>query len=513
MKRICKSVLTLLLSFVFIFGSIPFSGIKGINIRLPKLSDFNLFMLNAKADSCSGTCGVNANWSLDTVTGVLNITGTGDMADYSGNDSPWYSYLSSIKTVIIGNDVTGIGANVFNSCVNLASVTIGSSVSKIGEESFFNCAVLKSISIPDSVTSIGKSAFESCNSLKSVAIPQSTTDIGEYTFGYDRIYDEDAGTYSDVLLSGFVIYCSDNSAGLNYAKDNAIKFTVPAAPAKLKAVSASYNSIKLSWAVVSYDSKYFIFCSTLPGGTYKKVAAITAVNYNATSLVTGKAYYFKVLTCKTYFGTNIYSAETGVVSAKPVPSTPGSLKAVKASSSSAKTSWSAVSGASGYVVYRYNPATEVFEKVKVTKLTNFTETQLVTWRAYYYKVAAYCTVNSKNIYGNPTAEAVAAVTPAAPVSLKAVSVSKDIIFGMIKISWAKVSGATGYVIYRYQSGKYYALNSTTSSTYIDDQLEIGSTYRYKIRAYKAVNKVILLTELSSAVSGTANPPPIVLPQR
>lgn len=38
----------------------------------------------------TGSCGDNVTYSLDTETGVLTISGTGKMKDYSGEDSPFY---------------------------------------------------------------------------------------------------------------------------------------------------------------------------------------------------------------------------------------------------------------------------------------------------------------------------------------------------------------------------------------------------------------------------------------
>lgn len=81
----------------------------------------------------SGTCGDNIIWTLNA-DGVLIISGTGNMWDYF-IDSPWKQY-ASIKTVVIENGVTSIGAY-----------------------SFFNCNSIETVEIPDSVSVIGKSAF------------------------------------------------------------------------------------------------------------------------------------------------------------------------------------------------------------------------------------------------------------------------------------------------------------------------------------------------------------------
>jgi hypothetical protein len=74
----------------------------------------------AFAQEESGTCGENLTWTYSN--GTLTISGTGDMTDYKYYSS-WYSYRSSIATVIIGNSVTSIGENAFEYCSSFASVT------------------------------------------------------------------------------------------------------------------------------------------------------------------------------------------------------------------------------------------------------------------------------------------------------------------------------------------------------------------------------------------------------
>ena len=116
--------------------------------------------LNINAEIYSGSCGTNVNYSLDTSTGVLSITGTGAMENYNySNYVPWYSNRSYIKTVNIANGVTSIGAWTFYGYSNLTSVTIPNSVTSIGDYAFSDCSSLTSFTIPNSVTSIGRQAF------------------------------------------------------------------------------------------------------------------------------------------------------------------------------------------------------------------------------------------------------------------------------------------------------------------------------------------------------------------
>ena len=129
-----KKMAIVLLSIVLIFSVIPMSA------------------LTVNAATHSGKCGDNLTWSLDTETGVLSITGTGEMEDY--DDAPWDSYSDSIETVNIADTVTSIGNCAFCDCYSLTEITIPDSVTSIGNYAFEFCSSLTEIIIPDSVTSM-----------------------------------------------------------------------------------------------------------------------------------------------------------------------------------------------------------------------------------------------------------------------------------------------------------------------------------------------------------------------
>ena len=79
-----------------------------------------------------GTCGANLTWTYDTDNGTLTISGEGTMRDWAlSSDVSWYSYRSSIKSVIIESGVTSIGDYAFYDCDSLTRVTIGNSVTSI----------------------------------------------------------------------------------------------------------------------------------------------------------------------------------------------------------------------------------------------------------------------------------------------------------------------------------------------------------------------------------------------
>ena len=130
------------------------------------------------AASYSGTCGTGVSWSLDTTTGVLNITGSGAMTNWSSYSSvSWYSYRSYIKTVKIGSGVT-----------------------RVGNYAFYNCTALTEVSIPSTVTTVGTYAFHASSSLSKVNYGGTLSNWRSTTINSYNTY-----------LTAAPIYCSDNA--------------------------------------------------------------------------------------------------------------------------------------------------------------------------------------------------------------------------------------------------------------------------------------------------------------
>ena len=69
-------------------------------------------------------------YKLDGTT--LTISGSGKMTDYnSTSKAPWFSDMSKITEVIIGDEITYIGSESFNGASSLSKVTIGKKIAKI----------------------------------------------------------------------------------------------------------------------------------------------------------------------------------------------------------------------------------------------------------------------------------------------------------------------------------------------------------------------------------------------
>lgn len=122
-------------------------------------------------------------WSFNNETGILTISGTGQMENYSsGSATPWYSQIENIKSVVIESGVTSIGNCAFYNCSNMTGIEIPSGVTSIGEKAFYNCSSLNAIEIPVGMTSIGVQAFRNCSNMNSIEIPEGVTSIEEKVF-------------------------------------------------------------------------------------------------------------------------------------------------------------------------------------------------------------------------------------------------------------------------------------------------------------------------------------------
>lgn len=111
-----------------------------------------------------------------TIPDTINNLSVGEIAGYA------FARCSSLKEVIISNEVTKIGQAAFSYCDNLEKVKLPQNLTLIEERTFVFCENLQSITLPNTLVNIGKFAFFNCNTLAEIFIPKSVLTIGEYAF-------------------------------------------------------------------------------------------------------------------------------------------------------------------------------------------------------------------------------------------------------------------------------------------------------------------------------------------
>lgn len=122
-------------------------------------------------------------WAINAENNVLYIAGTGAIPDFEDKGAPWYDQRNKIRGVVIGEGITAIGANAFNSCAVMRVALLPNSLTAIGDHAFFCCTSLREIQIPANVNVIGTYAFAACDVLRTVKfLGNRLTELDSYVF-------------------------------------------------------------------------------------------------------------------------------------------------------------------------------------------------------------------------------------------------------------------------------------------------------------------------------------------
>lgn len=178
----------------------------------------------------------------------------------------------------------------------------------------------------------------------------------------------------------------------------------------LTAKTAGYSSIKLSWKKGETGvSGYAIYRSGSENGTYKRIKTIEdrdTTSWKDTKLTTGKAYYYKIKAYAANNDKNHYGSASSAVKGVPAVLAPKIESAKITAVTKAEITWSKVSGAHGYAVYRASSKNGTYKRIATinsSKTLSCTATGLTNGETYYFKVKAYRTVGDKNYYGSASA--------------------------------------------------------------------------------------------------------------
>ena len=221
--------------------------------------------------------------------------------------------------------------------------------------------------------------------------------------------------------------------------------------------------------------------------TYNGIAKmpLVTVKYESKALVNGTDYSVK------YTNNNAIGTATATIIGKGEykgkvtknftikPTTP-SLTSATNVTAGVTVKWGKVAGAAGYYVYRKsgNGSWVRITEIKSGSTVSYTDKTAKSGTAYTYTVRAY---SGKYVSGyNSTGKTCKRLSN--PSITSASNVSSGII-----VKWGKVTGASGYYVYRKSgSGNWSRIaeikNGSTVS-YNDTKAANGTTYTYTVRAY------------------------------
>jgi len=190
-------------------------------------------------------------------------------------------------------------------------------------------------------------------------------------------------------------------------------------------------------------------------------------------------------------GPNSSTAVTDETSRATVtkPGIPSGLKVTGTTPSSIAISWSPVTGATGYKVWRSSSPSTGYTVVKtVSSSTTYTDTGLNANTLYYYKVSAYSSAGDSNQSSYVSAKTGTITKPNIPTGLKATATSPT----TVTVIWSSATGATGYKVWRSSSPSsgYTVVKTVPSPTYMytDTGLKANTQYYYKVSAYNSAGE-------------------------
>ena len=420
----------------------------------------------------SGNCGANSSnvtWKL-TSDGTLTISGTGKMADYGWEETPWYGLRLQVKKAIIKNGVTSIGSYAFCWCENLTSVTIPNSVTSIGDNAFYWCTSLTSVTIPYGVKDIGAYAFGFCKELSSVTIPSSVTTIGSSAFS-------NCTSLTSVTIPDGVTTISES------AFESCSSLTSVTIPNSVTSIGdgafwccTNLTSVTIPRSVTSIGSGAFQYCSSLTSVTIP----------NSVTSIGGGAFGGSGLTSVTI-------PDTVTVIGDGVFRGCSRLSGVTIPDS--------VTSIGSFAFSFCDSLTNVTIPKSMTRISENAFCACLNMTDVYYAGTASDWAKITIEEGNePLTSATlhcAKSAPTAPV----VKLGNSATSGKPMLTWNAVYGATSYRIYRSTSrgSGYSLLGTTTATSYTNTSAKAGTTYYYKVKAVNSAGE----SAYSNIVSGRA----------
>ena len=263
----------------------------------------------------------------------------------------------------------------------------------------------------------------------------------------------------------------------------------------------------VTWSAVQGADGYVLYyqCN---GGTWKSID-LSKTTFNHTGLNNDDVYNYYVKAYKTidksYDENNdgkeqiVYSDSSVIVTIK-VGETLDAPKDFTAETSDGvvNLSWTKVDGAEGYILYAYSGGRTYEFDVSKTK---YEHTGLNNGDVWTYWLVAYKTVNGERTYSDSTQRKTVTIGVSLSAAVDLVATAGN---HQIDLTWTKVNGAEGYVVYIYDEStmEFEALTVTSKTSYSHVGLRNGKEYTYMVAAFKTINGERYYGEYSMAVSAT-----------
>ena len=431
-----------------------------------------------------------------------------------------FSDCTNLISITIPDSVTNIGSSAFSECRNLIFIKIPDKIKIIEDYTFYNCTSLEGIDLSNGLETIGKTVFCGCHKLTSLVLPEGLKIIEETTFnncgivsvvvpsslsnvGYGAFstfgslkyvfYNGTLEEWNDIVVSSWNEDLLNSAIHFNSLEHSESDWIVVKEPS---CEQSGYSIIE--WFVCHLELERKVFHATghiyendfttdkaascLTEGVKSKhcincdkkidLTTIPATGHSISDWIIDK----EATVYSTGSKHKVCTECTETLKTETIPQlkcSKAKLSKISNTTSGVKITWGKVEGADTYRVYRKTSKTD-WDYIGSTSKTNYTDKTAKSGTSYYYAVKVR---NEAGDSGLSTS-----------LSIKRLSVPKISTVANtssgVKVSWKKVTGASGYIVYRKtKNGDWKEIGKTSKLYYTDKKAKSGTSYCYSVRAY------------------------------
>ena len=428
----------------------------------------------------------NVTWKTETNTGIVNLTldlTAGTYYFYVGDWGSTGNYSFNLSFTSAGESFAESGTGTNNLLQNANAISLGKryygQVALNDEKDFYRFSVSNACELTLSATAYMKYIYYKIYDAD-----------GQQLWSRNPYWNSDKAcsdiTESIQLKQGGTYYLyvgRDGSYTGNY--NFALSSSLSTPTVTLRTDSSTGKPI-ISWNRVPGATQYEIYRSASSNSGYQIIRRTSGLSYTDTTAQAGSYYYYKVRAMDDAGVRGSFSSAKSIrcLSAARL-GTPTVTVGASATTGKPVISWSRVSGAAQYEVYRSTSGADgTYGRLCTTANLSYTDTSAATGRTYYYRVRA---INGSQTGSFSSAKSIR-VSAASALAAPSMTLSTDSSTGKPVIRWSKVSGATQYEIFKSETGaagSYYRIRRTSSTAaYVDSAAQTGKTYYYVVRAMR-----------------------------
>lgn len=254
---------------------------------------------------------------------------------------------------------------------------------------------------------------------------------------------------------------------------------------ELMRLGGQADSINLVWRETNGVKGYRVYrkASGVKDAVYTLFSTVKRANLEIRNLKAGSKYDFKVVAfISDDYGT--YEGKGAEATFATEPAKVSGLTLAEVDGNNTTISWKKMNNADGYIVKRCFSGKWSDYDTFDADTTEFTDEELESGRAYYYRVSAFIKDSSGTLEGgSKDIHTIAGMT--APEDTGSVTR-----VGRVSLDYSASPYADGYKIYLSEDNKKWELLDDIEETYYNtDRLEEADTYYFRVTPYRNVGKI------------------------